>query len=123
VQRIALSDEAIAQSRLANNPQNKVATGLQKLIDIRRQHSVFGQGQTHILPLSNQAVFAYARRNQKGQELIAVCNFSEHPQSITRAALGLDNGGLWQDLLQDNRPETPPERIEILPYQVMWFLS
>jgi amylosucrase len=123
VHRIALSDEMIAQSRLANTAQNKVATGLQKLIDIRRQHSVFGQGQTHILPLSNGAIFAYGRRHPKGQELVAVCNFSEHSQRIERAALGLDNGGLWQDLLQDNGPEKPPEQIDILPYQVMWLLG
>lgn len=123
VHRIALSDEAIAHSRLANSPQNRVASGLKKLIDIRRQHSIFGQGQTHILPLSNAAIFAYTRRNQEGQELVAVCNFSEHAQHITRGALGLENGGLCQDLLQGNGPEALPQQFEILPYQVMWLLA
>ena len=123
VQRIAVTADAVAKSQRADTPQNKVSSGLQKLINIRKQHSIFGQAQTHILPLSNSAIFAYARGNQEGQELVAMCNFSEHPQNIESCAMGLKNPEIWRDLLGDNNPCVMPVQIELLPYQVMWLVK
>ena len=82
VHRIPVTEQAIAASQSPGTPQFKIAKGLEHLIKIRQQHKIFGQAETHILETDNQHVFTYARHDEQGNVLLAICNFSENQQSV-----------------------------------------
>ncbi|MGY0577980.1 MAG: alpha-amylase family glycosyl hydrolase [Paraglaciecola chathamensis] len=123
VQRIPVTDADIQASKKKDTPQNRVATGLQTLIGLRKQYSVFGQASTRIITPHQNAVFAYQRTAKDGTSLLAICNFSEHKQRVSSITLGLGNGDVWQDLLSSVRVSPAPQELELAPYQVMWLLN
>jgi amylosucrase len=123
VQRIPVTDADIQASKKKDTPQNRVATGLQTLIGLRKQYSVFGQASTRIINPHQNALFAYQRTAKDGTALLAICNFSEHKQKVSSVTLGLGNGDVWQDLLSPVRVSPAPQELELAPYQVMWLLN
>lgn len=120
VQRIAVTEQAISQSQTSGSPQYRIAQGLEKLIKIRQEHKIFGQSETHILDTNNPHIFAYTRHDEEGQALLAICNFSEHPQSVDGKLL--DHVGYAQsvDLISDKHYQSSQADIVLAPYQVIW---
>lgn len=123
VQRIAVTDADIQASKKIDTPQNRVTSGLQKRIGLRKRHSVFGQAATRIIETHQSALFAYQRLAKDGSRLLAVCNFSEHKQRVSSITVGLGNGDVWHDLLSQVRVSPAPQELELAPYQVMWLLN
>jgi len=120
VQRIPITEDAIAQSRSPDTAQFKIAKGLEHLIKIRQQHKIFGQGETHILETDNQHVFAYARHDEQGNALLAMCNFSENPQSVDGKILAHVGFAQSIDLISQKKYSSSQATLKLTPYQVIW---
>jgi len=59
----------------------RIFTGLQKLIDLRKEHVVFRNLNTEILDTKNPHVFGYLRQNET-EKVIVLANFSEKIQEV-----------------------------------------
>ncbi|MBN1484014.1 MAG: alpha-glucosidase C-terminal domain-containing protein [Chloroflexia bacterium] len=80
-------------SRLARRVDGETVEGriygrLRRLIELRRQHAALAGGDTEMLYLGNDHVFGYVRQNQ-GQRLLVLANFSEREQSLPANELRL----------------------------------
>jgi amylosucrase len=73
---------------------------------------VLGSGTTEILQDNNPHLFSY-QRQLDGKRLVAVVNFSEHPQHCDSLS-----GQLWFDELTAQKLPAGP--LQLLPYQVLW---
>ncbi len=123
VQRIALEQADIAKAKDTSQPEAKLAQGLQEMIKIRKQQPLFGHTETHILQTNNQHVFAYARHDEAGNTLLALCNFSEHGQHLDRRILDMFPSRYCRDLLAGKVYSTGLGSILLNPYQVLWLVQ
>jgi amylosucrase len=73
---------------------------------------VLGSGTTEILQGNNPHLFLY-QRQLDGKRLVAVVNFSEHPQHCDSLS-----GQLWLDELTAQK--LPAGSLQLSPYQVLW---
>ena len=130
VNRIAVNEEdtALALGQTAPSSKADVASlrvfkGLQKMIETRKQYSVFGQAQTHILDADNQHCFVFMRENDGGEKLLVVCNFSEHKQQLQRSLLATLNCTSTTDLLSGETVSMEAAPLLLAPYQQLWLLA
>ena len=127
VNRIAVTTEdtslALAESQ-AITQQDKaslaVFTGLQKLLNIRKSHSVFGNASTQILETGNQHCFAFLRENKEGNKLLVLSNFSEHTQQINGEVLNAIAHMPSVDLTTDTTYSGNEPLLTMRPYQQLW---
>ena len=129
VNRIAVTNEDTQLALGVTTPSNpaevaslKVFNGLQQMIAIRKQHAIFGQAKTHILETDNQHCFAFLRENTEGEKLLAICNFSEHPQSLSRSILATLKESASKELLTGETVEINASALVLAPFQQMWLL-
>lgn len=120
VQRIPIKHDDIEVAHQPGTAQYKIANGLQHLITTRQQHPVFGHAQTQILDTFNGHTFAYLRSNAKGEKMLAVVNFSEHPQAIDSRIIDALGGNQATDLLTHNRYTITQNPLELGTYQTLW---
>lgn len=130
VNRIAVNEEdtALALGKTAPSSEAEVASlrvfkGLQKMIETRKQYSVFGQAQTHILDADNQHCFVFMRENDAGEKLLVICNFSEHEQQLQRSLLATVNCTSTTDLLSGETVTMEAAPLLLAPYQQLWLLA
>ena len=130
VNRIAVNEEdtALALGQTAPSSKAEVASlrvfkGLQKMIETRKQYSVFGHAQTHILDADNQHCFVFMRENDGGEKLLVVCNFSEHKQQLQRSLLATLNCTSTTDLLSGETVSMEAAPLLLAPYQQLWLLA
>lgn len=71
-----------------NNTEGRIFQGLQRLIEVRQQHAVFGKANTEIIEADNDAILAYARLTDD-ERLLVFANFSEGNQTIPANLLRL----------------------------------
>jgi hypothetical protein len=67
-----------------NDPQTiegRVFLGLQKLIQLRKEHEEFSGGEFEIIPTQNDHVLGFVRAHQ-GNRAVILANFSEAPQRL-----------------------------------------
>lgn len=127
VNRIAVTAEdtslALAKSQ-AITQQDKaslaVFTGLQKLLNIRKSHRVFGNASTQILETGNQHCFAFLRENKEGNKLLVLSNFSEHTQQINGEVLNAITHMPSVDLITDTTYSGNEPLLTMPPYQQLW---
>lgn len=62
-------------AQAALQDRNSVFYYYQKLIQLRKTHSVFRDGDFRLLFPDNQEIFAYIRENER-EKMLVVCNFS-----------------------------------------------
>lgn len=122
VHRIPLTTGAIEQASHAQAAQHKIARGLQQLIQIRQQNTLFGQAETHILETENTHIFAFARHNSDGKTLLVLCNFSEFTQYIDRKITAHLYASTGFDFLTQQSILSTTGQLTLLPYQVMWIV-
>ncbi len=120
VHRIAVTEEDIANANNAGTVSNRIAQGLQHMIQIRQSNPVFGESNTQILDTGNQHIFAYARQGQGKGELLALVNFSEHEQTVMLNNLELDWVTQGTDLLTRTKPQVQSGQLRLSPLQVLW---
>ncbi|MDG6098576.1 DUF3459 domain-containing protein [Alteromonas sp. ZYF713] len=111
-----------ATDSLERKTQKVIFAGIKQLINLRKEHAVFGQARTHILQTANQHCFVYCRVADDGQKLLALCNFSEHPQTLQSSVLEVFDGKPATDLLSNNRIDKGSD-IDLAPYQQCWILG
>lgn len=122
VHRLSIQDSDVKNSKVIDSPNQKIAQGLEKLILIRKQNSILGNAETDFIEVNNQHVFAYTRRNEQTDTLVAIANFSEQVQSIDGKVLTQLNGNRFNDLISGENFSSIPSHIQLLPYQVMWLV-
>ncbi len=71
-----------------STPEGRVYQGLLRLIQMRREHPVFGPAQTQVIDTGSPHVLGFARR-QAEQNALVFANFSEHPQTLPANLLRL----------------------------------
>jgi amylosucrase len=124
VQRIAMNDALIKRSKTKGNAFYDIAQGLRIMIDLRKSNPLFGAASTEILQAENAHIFEFNRtiKNTHGHanSRLAICNFSEHKQTIDAKNLGGINTDSCVDLLSDTHYVELPNTLQLLPYQVMW---
>ena len=123
VQRIPVTEQAIAASQSPKTPQYKIAKGLEHLIKIRQQNKIFGEAETQILETNNQHVFAYARHDEQGNGLLAICNFSENAQNVDGKILSHVGLSESTDLISQQKYGSVQSTINLAPYQVIWLAN
>ena len=115
-------DAPAATDSLERKTQKAIFAGIKQLINLRKEHAVFGQARAHILQTANQHCFVYCRVADDGQKLLVLCNFSEHPQTLQSNVLEVFDGEPATDLLTNHRIEKASD-IHLAPYQQYWLLS
>jgi len=62
--------------------EGRVYQGLKELIDLRKEHDAFADGELETIYTGNDHVLGYIRRHGDGRQITIFANFSEHPQEI-----------------------------------------
>jgi len=101
-------------------PEGKLFQALLKLVEIRKEHSVFASGENHeteVLDVGNDHVFGYVR-SYFNEKVIVLANFSEREQtvSIDRISSMILPG---KDLVSGEEYQ-PGEEIKLEPYRFIW---
>lgn len=112
VNRVAVSDKQLALASNTDTLSGRIYQQLQQLIHTRAQLPLLGSGTTEILLDDNPHLFLY-QRQLDGKRLVAVVNFSEHPQHCNSLS-----GQFWFDELTAQKLAAGP--LQLLPYQVLW---
>lgn len=120
VQRIPITEQAIKKAEDASTPQFEIAKGLEQLILLRKEHAILGQSETLIIETDNTHVFAYARHDDDGNTLLALCNFSEQKQFVDSRILNHSGHHSSMDLISNTAFSVNQRNIELAPYQVLW---
>ena len=66
-----------------NTIEGRVFQGLQKLIELRKQHEVFAGGELEVIQTENEHVLGFMRIHA-GKRAVIFANFSEEPQIISQ---------------------------------------
>ncbi len=106
--------------------QQKIFSGLQKMIAIRKTISAFADyNNRELLYTGNPHLFAFMRSNpfRDGDEVLVVTNFDSSPQSLTLSDLGprgrFDYRQL-RDLYSGESPRMFKDQLVIPPYRFYW---
>ncbi|MDP5205989.1 alpha-amylase family glycosyl hydrolase [Alishewanella sp. SMS8] len=112
VNRVAVSEQQLAEAHNPDSLSGKIYAQLQQLIRTRSRLKVLGAGQTEILQSGNPHLFAY-RRQLDQQSMLCVVNFSEEPQVFVGAP-----GSQWREELSGELLHG--RSLHLAPYQVLW---
>jgi len=80
--------EAAEKRHDQETPQGRIFAGLLRLAQIRQQNLAFTRADTEIVDTGNNAVFGYFRQ-QEGQSVLVLANFSEREQTMSARRLRL----------------------------------
>jgi amylosucrase len=119
VHRPVAQAERYAQRHDVATSVGRIYGALGRLIRLRQQLPVLADAETTWLDSGNRHVLAYSRHHG----LLALVNFSDHTESVRRAALGSEPlaHGLLRDLITD-QVLGATEPIKLTPYQAMWLV-
>ncbi|MDV5172161.1 alpha-amylase family glycosyl hydrolase [Photobacterium rosenbergii] len=121
VNRPAITDDAIARAQLPGSFEASVNQSLKAMIKLRQNNEVFGASRTEILETYNPHLFAYARLNDNGQTMLAICNFSEQEQQVPFSITDILATASVLDIL-NHSPLQPTEQITLGAYDVKWLV-
>lgn len=99
--------------------EGRIFEGLLRLIEVRKQHQAFAGGDTEVLNIGNDHVFAFVRRHG-GEHILVISNFSEQQQSVSANQVrlyGLDYA--FTDLVS-GQVLTLGDDVTLAPYRNMW---
>lgn len=130
VHRIAVTDSDVSLARDETTPFYKIAKGLENMIKVRQQNTIFGAARTDILEVENEHIFSFRRKqneiSEDKSELIALCNFSENTQLVDMAFMKptcdspLVNTAI--DLLTQTEYVDITDVLALGPLEVRWLL-
>jgi amylosucrase len=124
--RPAMPWEVAAQRNDPTTLTGRLFSEMRNLIEARcRTLQLHSAGSVTPLWTNNGHVFAYLRQHPAHGRLLALCNFSEHPQSVE--AKYLTEQGFSGSLLDVSQPNCPPVLVEqgsllLQPYQFVWLI-
>jgi amylosucrase len=123
VHRLSIKDSDVNNAKKLDTPNQKIAQGLEQLILIRKHHNILGNADTDFIEVNNEHVFAYTRRNDQGQTLLALVNFSEDVQPLDTKVLTQLNANGVLDLISKEIIGCESSDMQLLPYQTMWLVA
>lgn len=99
--------------------ENKIFTGLQNLIDLRKENIVFMDLNTEIINTKNPHVLGYIRQNES-KKVIVLANFSEKIQEIIlEKAIRMDEINFLKDM--DKGDVVKTKNLVLEPYDLKFF--
>jgi amylosucrase len=106
----------------ASTVEGRVFQGLRRLISLRQQQVAFAGHETTFIDTGNPHVLGYVRQ-QAGQRVVALANFSEHPHPIAASLLRIHGLGYrFQDLVS-GRAVALEDDLHLDPYQFVWLAA
>jgi len=125
VNRPRITAQAIELAKKSNTPQNRVYQALTEMITLRKHNSILGDARTEIVNTGNNHIFAYQRVSQDENALLAICNFSDLPQSLKldkiHTSFCMDDP---LDLITNTKlKRTQVSVLSLAAYQVMWLIN
>ncbi len=118
VNRPEVTDAALELAQQEGSYQNRINSDLRQLIELRKQHSVFGNASTEILETYRSSLLAYCRCHENGDKLLAIANFSEQPQTLPHSICDVLGEGKVEDMLTGNT--LSEDDIVLGAYDVVW---
>jgi amylosucrase len=119
VNRPEITKSDIEAAQNSSNASATVFRDLKQMIALRKESPVFGEARTEILETYRPHLFAYARHHENGEKMLAICNFSEHHQSIPSSICDMLASKALIDVLS-NTPIKLDRDIELGAYDVLW---
>lgn len=122
VHRVDFKSLNVAARKNSATVQGQVFTALKTMIALRKQYSVFGDGELVLFSEQHRHLFAFARVDER-HSVHVLANFSEH--TYTLAASDLHHLGIKPssvDLLNQEKINSN-ESLTMQPYQLRWVLS
>lgn len=122
VHRVAFDDAWLKRRSAQGSIEQIVFEGMQNLIQLRRQHPVFGDADISIEDQFDEHLFMFRRTNDDTSALV-VANFSEHQRELNSSqmhSLGLSANSL--DLISNTKPDST-DQLMLKPYQLCWFVN
>ena len=104
--------------RKENTIEQKIFSGLLKIIQIRKQNLAFSRSETEFVDTGNKAVFAYFRHSDE-QSMFVIANFSETEQIISAKRLRLLGLRKTFTDIVAGKTITATQELVIEPYQFM----
>ncbi|MGL6314140.1 alpha-amylase family protein [Vibrio sp. WXL103] len=118
VNRPKIDEAAIEAAQSKGSYQNRIYRDLKQMVDLRQSKPVFGTASTEILETYRPNLFAYLRRHHNGDKLLALCNFSEHEQSVPVSICDCLDGEVIYDILSGRK--VSEASITLNAYDVVW---
>ena len=116
--------QTIEELSVKKLPQSKIYHTLKRLVQIRKESSVFADnGQPTLYHTGNQHIFAFERTHGEKNGLLVLCNFDENSQVVNTSwimKLGYFSKGGPKDLVSNERVSLQSGLLELLPYQLLW---
>lgn len=118
VNRPAIADSAIENAQSGVGYQSRIYRDLKQMIDLRKSDAVFGVARTEILETYRPHLFAYLREHDGGDKMLAICNFSEHSQTIPMSVCDCLEASEIKDVLTNTL--VSGNEIHLGAYEVVW---
>ncbi len=119
VHRPAADPERYALRGDESTVEGQVFARLRRLIELRKQHPVFGKGETEIIDAGNPRVFGYVRRFE-GERVLVLANFTEAEQRITANDLRIHGLSYTFTDLATGQQFTSDTDLVLEPYRFIW---
>ncbi|WP_240206410.1 alpha-amylase family protein [Vibrio sp. CyArs1] len=119
VNRPAISEKDIAIAQDQCDPRGRIHQQLIDMIQLRQSLPVLGVAETEILETYRPHLFAYVRKAANGDRLLAICNFSEHRQTIPTSICDILGSREVQDVLNQER-KPYHQNIIFDAYDIKW---
>ena len=116
----------VARRDDADTPAGQIYGRLRRLIEVRAATPGFAGHRTEIIDPGNDHIFAYVRSNPAAtarRRVLALVNFTEHPQPVAANELRLYGlSYAFDELVTGRRVALAGDEIVLEPYQVMWLV-
>ncbi|MCY9873039.1 alpha-amylase family protein [Vibrio barjaei] len=119
VNRPAISEKDIAIARDQCDPRGRIHQHLVDMIHLRQSLPVLGVAETEVLETYRPHLFAYVRKAANGDRLLAICNFSEHRQTIPTSICDVLGSREVEDVLNVER-KPYHQNIIFDAYDIKW---
>ena len=125
VHRPAIDWAALDRRADPQTIEGRIFRRILQLIHLRKETSAFAGSHMDVIHLSNDHVFAYARRQETGagvgQRVLVVNNFTERTQPIDANEMRLYGLGYrFRDLITGKEVTLGDDPLVLEPYEVLW---
>ncbi|CAA6827030.1 MAG: Sucrose phosphorylase (EC [uncultured Thiotrichaceae bacterium] len=116
--------EADLLSRQLDDPLThhaKVMSGLNRLLQIRKQHAAFHPNAPQLTLQLPDALFGFWRQSLiRDQSIFVINNVTDQTQTLALSTLNLIDINEWRELLTDDVLTDLQGEMELAPYQSVW---
>ena len=98
---------------------DSMLTWYQKLIDLKKTHAAFTQGNNLMLDQDNTKVLSWLRQSPDGKQVLVICNFTADPQTVNLSGGGV-KGAKAKTLLKSPSGTEPAslDAVQLPPFGV-----